>query len=1433
MIATTLGVPIALAQKAPSAKARATSMSQFQQATADFVENKGQWDSHGKFVARSSGMNFWVTASGLVMDYFMHAGQDGRKGHVVSLSFLGSKRDAKVAGRQETNFISQYVRPHRPVRTAHSYRSVDVDGLYAGVDLHAYKDSEKPRYDLRVAPGADPSKIRMQVKGSDHVSVDPKGNLRIATSLGDLQLQGLYAYQLVHGQKRTVPASFRLGNNHVVQFALGAYDHSSTLIIDPIIYGSYYGGDHGADEVRSMVSDNDGGVFMTGSTFAVDYPLVLGPYISLSGGSDAFLSKFQGDAYVHNFASYFGGSADETGKFIAVDPSGNHIWVAGTTSSANFPAVTGGSFQSSIIGTSDTFLFEWTKDQTRILVPTYATYFGSSSGANGEEIKGFGIGDLTGDIFICGITTGAGIPGAINAYPGAPANAFITRMNNTATAVTWSRYIEGSARQTIGISTYLGQRIAGVYTGTTNINSNLTAKLAPDALAIDKDENTMIAGTVNFLGNQDTSTAVNPAFKTTPGVFQNPQFGINGRLLRNNDMFVEKLDSSGNLVYGALVGGADNDSGVAVATDSLGNAYVTGVAASFDFPRTFGTYGQVFTQQPIVTVTKLNQDASAIIYSTNLRTHQSPAGAVYPVGISVDVRGFAFVTGLILDGAHWPGTPGDPDVPDSNTADPGSVPTTPDAIRPTYTYPTVPDVPAFDAWLMVLDDTATNLVYGTYIGGFCDDMIFPPYNDRFGDVWVAGWTDTGRYYATANSTGTSIIDRTKSGNITPFVTPLAFKPSGEATDVASMLLVTTPYGILDEGGRGGGAIGSWITPNPPPFGISGPLGLWIFTGRERDGYIMRYRLQIPIITSLALNPATIPGGLGASSTGTITLDTPATGAGVDVVVTLSNAVGASLDPSSEITSIIVNIPAGQTTGTFTVYSNVITDPTQVDVKAEYLDNFKQARLTVVPWLQKLSLAPNSLIGGNNATGVITLSAPAPSGGVEVTLVASDASTILFPAGNTVTVPAGQTFTNFAIGTKGVDIQADFTISASALTVGKTQTLTLLPANLLSVSFVPGRIAGGSQSIGTVRLDGLPGPSGFNVDLTINGNPAGYSVAPTPLQFGPNDSQLDFTVTTAPETVNTSKVITAHRAAQGTYSDETKTGTLFVDANFLTNFTLNPTTVNAGAKSTGTVTISNTAEAGGVVVNLLSDNPAVASVPASVTVTSGQTLGTFDVQTLATATDAVVTIHAIRGTNNIARNLTVKGVVFTMSATPTSVIGGATNITGTVTLALVAPVGGVPVSLSSNNAAAASVPASVTVPQGSKTVNFLITSHAVVATQNVTITGQTQPGTTATVIVQIRAISVASLTLSPIVVKGGTFTHIQVTLDAPAPAGGANVTIASSNPAVLNPPALFVAAGQTQSLLTTVPVGRVNRTLAVTATGSYNGRQVAATLTVFR
>jgi hypothetical protein len=135
-----------------------------------------------------------------------------------------------------------------------------------------------------------------------------------------------------------------------------------------------------------------------------------------------------------------------------------------------------------------------------------------------------------------------------------------------------------------------------------------------------------------------------------------------------------------------------------------------------------------------------------------------------------------------------------------------------------------------------------------------------------------------------------------------------------------------------------------------------------------------------------------------------------------------------------------------------------------------------------------------------------------------------------------------------------------------------------------------------------------------------------------------------------------------------------------------SLSLNPASVTGGNSSTGTVTLSRPAPAGGAQVALSSSNTGAAGVPSSVTIAAGATSATFVVSTSAVASQTVVTISATYGGATQSAALTVKPVppppvtLASLTLNPTSVVGGVESSTGTVTLTGPAPAGGAQVSL---------------------------------------------------------------------------------------------------------------------------------------------------------
>jgi hypothetical protein len=253
-------------------------------------------------------------------------------------------------------------------------------------------------------------------------------------------------------------------------------------------------------------------------------------------------------------------------------------------------------------------------------------------------------------------------------------------------------------------------------------------------------------------------------------------------------------------------------------------------------------------------------------------------------------------------------------------------------------------------------------------------------------------------------------------------------------------------------------------------------------------------------------------------------------------------------------------------------------------------------------LSSVAMNPTTVLGGTSSTGTVTLSGPAPSGGILVTL--SDTSTsATTPA--SVTVSAGSATATFTVTTTGVASQTAVTISATYSGTTKQATLTITPPTLSSVTLNPTSVVGGNSSTGTVTLSGPAPSTGTVVTLSDNSSSA---TTPASVTVTSGNKTATFTITTSGVSSTTTVTVTA------TFSGVSKTATLTLTKAALTTLSLSPNNVNGGQSSTGTVTLNGNAPSGGATVTLSSSNFIVAQVPISVTIPSGSKTANFTVTT---------------------------------------------------------------------------------------------------------------------------------------------------------------------------------------------------------------------------
>ena len=376
-------------------------------------------------------------------------------------------------------------------------------------------------------------------------------------------------------------------------------------------------------------------------------------------------------------------------------------------------------------------------------------------------------------------------------------------------------------------------------------------------------------------------------------------------------------------------------------------------------------------------------------------------------------------------------------------------------------------------------------------------------------------------------------------------------------------------------------------------------------------------------------------------------------------------------------------------------------------------------LTVEPtWVSSVSVNPTSVTGGNPSTGTVRLNGPAPAGGFVVNLSSSSPGIASVPA----TVTVGQAFSQatFPITTTLPNATTPVTITASGGGKSPTAILTVYYPTLKSISISPNPITGGNPARGVVTLNSPAQAGGVTVSLectSLLAAPDGKSVT-----IPAGSLSTTFGVTTHPDT--TATAVKFYGIGDGV--EQTTQLTIIPTA--AASVTLNPTTVTGSLTSTGTVTLTGPAPAGGVTVTLSSDTPSVATVPASVPIPAGGTTAHFTVQTVNPGSKTTVTITASEGGASPTAKLVVVPIIpVSLTFNPNPVTGGGTT-QATVTISAPAPTGGFVVNLITTSFYD-SVPSSVTVLAGFNTATFTVTTTVPVSPTTAKVYAEVSAGYT--------------------------------------------------------------------------------------------------------
>ncbi len=577
-----------------------------------FELNLGQTDSQVKFVTRAPNRTVWLTGDGAVISIgqvrrpnLTRVSGPPAETAVLHIKFLGAARTPLVRGEsKQPGVINYLVGPESGWRTnIPIYGRVRYRNVYPGIDAVFYGNNQHLEYDLVISSGSDPEQIELAIEGAQRMTVDSDGNLLLETPAGNVLQQKPRIYQRSGKALKQVTGRYVITAASRVKFALGTYDHASPLVIDPVLrYSTFLGGSN-IDIGRGVAVDSSNRAVVVGTACSQDFP-IKGPGTPPNpGGCSAFITKFDFNGAHLVFSTLLGQNADGNG--VALDSSGN-IYVTGDVS-LSFPT-TPGAFQTRFGGDTDAFVAKLKPSGSGLV---YSTFLGGTSRDIGLSIAL----DSAGNAYVTGVTDSTDFPTTAGVFQhdcnqvnGSCNSAFVTKLNATGSQALYSTYLGGHGSQD------------------------------GDGIDVNSAGNAFVAGGTTASDFPTTAGSAQPVFHGS------------------TDAFVSELSSSGShLIYSTFLGGSSDDAGAAIALDSFGNAFVTGLTRSSDFP-----VKAAFQPQCTITngqcinafVTKLN-GSGRIVYSTYLGG--TVTGGEIGTGIAVTPGGQAYVTGFTRS-THFPTT---------------------------------------------------------------------------------------------------------------------------------------------------------------------------------------------------------------------------------------------------------------------------------------------------------------------------------------------------------------------------------------------------------------------------------------------------------------------------------------------------------------------------------------------------------------------------------------------------------------------------------------------------------------------------------------------------------------------------------------------------------------------------------------------------------
>ncbi len=337
------------------------------------------------------------------------------------------------------------------------------------------------------------------------------------------------------------------------------------LKIEPDLeFSSYLGGSRN-EMGYAFTTDLSGNIYLTGKTNSPDF-LVTTRFLpeNAENSINAFVVKLDPTGSNILFSIVFGGSGDDSGMSVEVNPEG-FVYVSGNTNSTDFPT-TPGVYSENGSGLFDAFAVKISPDGKTL---AYSTLLGGNSI---DYCLAMAV-DKNGFVYVGGKTFSDNFPVTPGVYDEAfngKNDIFVAKLNKTGSELEYSTFMGGGNED------------------------------SANGIFVDDFGYVYLTGETQSSDYPVTENSLDAAFNEG-----------------GYDAIVTKLNPEGtDLVYSTYLGGNGYEWAAGLDVDGYGNVYVSGATKSEDFPVTENAYDKIFNGDQDLFVTVLDNTGNKIVYST-------------------------------------------------------------------------------------------------------------------------------------------------------------------------------------------------------------------------------------------------------------------------------------------------------------------------------------------------------------------------------------------------------------------------------------------------------------------------------------------------------------------------------------------------------------------------------------------------------------------------------------------------------------------------------------------------------------------------------------------------------------------------------------------------------------------------------------------------